>query len=83
MICLFLCLLVSDTTKFGYRMLQRMGWEEGKGLGAREEGRKEHVKIQGNRDNVGVCASMCAFVWYVCFGYSMTVSAIWLIRTQG
>ncbi len=42
-----------DTSKFGYRMLQKMGWTEGKGLGAKEDGGKEHVKVQRKTDSVG------------------------------
>ena len=42
-----------DTSKYGYRMLQRMGWEEGKGLGSKEEGLKEHIKVSVKRDNSG------------------------------
>ena len=36
-------------------MLQRMGWEEGKGLGLQEEGLKEHIKVKVKRDNRGEC----------------------------
>ena len=36
-------------------MLQRMGWEAGRGLGVREDGREEHIKIQRKKDNSGVC----------------------------
>lgn len=42
-----------DKSKYGYRMLQRMGWEEGKGLGSKEEGLKEYVKVKVKRDNRG------------------------------
>ena len=34
-------------------MLQRMGWEEGKGLGLQEEGITEHIKVKVKRDNCG------------------------------
>ena len=53
---------VSDKTKFGYRMLQRMGWEEGRGLGVREDGRDEHIKIQKKKDNSGMCVCVCVCV---------------------
>ena len=34
-------------------MLQKMGWAEGKGLGANEDGMQEHVKVSLKRDNLG------------------------------
>lgn len=43
----------ADKSKYGYRMLQRMGWEEGKGLGSNEEGQTEHIKVKVKRDNKG------------------------------
>ena len=45
--------IYADKSKYGYRMLQRMGWEEGKGLGSKEEGPREHIKVKVKRDNQG------------------------------
>ena len=43
----------SDTSRFGYQMLTKMGWESGKGLGANEDGATTHVKATKRRDNLG------------------------------
>ena len=43
----------SDTSRFGYQMLTKMGWENGKGLGANEDGSTTHVKATKRRDNLG------------------------------
>ncbi|KAJ2820888.1 hypothetical protein GGI24_004356, partial [Coemansia furcata] len=37
-------------------MLEKMGWSEGKGLGANEDGMKEHVKIKLKSNNFGIGA---------------------------
>jgi len=42
-----------DKSKFGYKMLQKMGWSEGKGLGALEDGELEHVKVMKKCDTSG------------------------------
>ena len=34
-------------------MLQKMGWSEGKGLGALEDGGLEHVKVKMKCDTTG------------------------------
>lgn len=34
-------------------MLTKMGWESGKGLGAKEDGATTHVKAAKRRDNLG------------------------------
>lgn len=35
----------NDQTRFGLKMLQKMGWTEGKGLGKYEQGQTTHVKL--------------------------------------
>jgi len=41
---------------FGYLMLTKMGWSKGKGLGAKEDGATEHIKILKKDDNKGIGA---------------------------
>ncbi|KAF2895306.1 hypothetical protein ILUMI_10861 [Ignelater luminosus] len=43
-----------DSNKFGQKMLERMGWKEGKGLGRNEDGLTEHVKVLYKSDNKGI-----------------------------
>ncbi|KAJ1768628.1 hypothetical protein IW140_003118 [Coemansia sp. RSA 1813] len=45
-----------DKGRFGFRMLEKMGWSEGKGLGAQEDGVREHVKIKLKTNSFGVGA---------------------------
>ncbi|PIA14349.1 G-patch-domain-containing protein [Coemansia reversa NRRL 1564] len=45
-----------DKNRFGFKMLEKMGWSEGKGLGANEDGLKEHVKIKLKTNNHGIGA---------------------------
>jgi Pin2-interacting protein X1 len=35
-------------------MLEKMGWKEGKGLGAKEDGTTEHIKVKKKLDNQGI-----------------------------
>lgn len=44
----------NDTNKFGQRMLEKMGWCSGKGLGAKENGMVEHVVVQFKNDEKGL-----------------------------
>lgn len=46
----------TDKSRFGFKMLEKMGWSEGKGLGANESGMTEHVKIKLKSNNHGVGA---------------------------
>ncbi|KYB24768.1 PIN2/TERF1-interacting telomerase inhibitor 1-like Protein [Tribolium castaneum] len=43
-----------DSSKFGQKMLEKMGWSKGKGLGAKENGIVEHVKIPYKNDSKGM-----------------------------
>ncbi|KAL2740643.1 G patch domain-containing protein 4 isoform X1 [Vespula squamosa] len=44
----------NDTNKFGQRMLEKMGWTTGKGLGINEQGITQHVKVKVKNDTVGI-----------------------------
>ncbi|CAH0731774.1 unnamed protein product, partial [Brenthis ino] len=44
----------NDTNKFGQRMLEKMGWSAGKGLGAKENGIVEHVVARYKNDDSGL-----------------------------
>jgi Pin2-interacting protein X1 len=46
----------NDTSKFGFRMMAKMGWAPGKGLGVNEDGKQQHVKIKLKDDNLGLGA---------------------------
>lgn len=41
---------------FGYRMLSKMGWAKGKGLGSKEDGMASHVKVEKKFDTFGIGA---------------------------
>ncbi|XP_014207323.1 uncharacterized protein LOC106638582 [Copidosoma floridanum] len=43
-----------DSSKFGQKMLEKMGWSSGKGLGAKEQGMVEHVRVKVKNDQVGI-----------------------------
>ncbi|PVU85888.1 hypothetical protein BB561_006876 [Smittium simulii] len=48
----------NDKNKFGYRLMQKMGWSEGKGLGSNETGIAEHLKIRLKTNNLGIGATV-------------------------
>ncbi|XP_056639861.1 uncharacterized protein PF3D7_1120600-like [Diorhabda sublineata] len=43
-----------DANKFGQKMLEKMGWQNGKGLGRKEDGITEHIKVSHKNDNKGM-----------------------------
>ncbi|CAD7076684.1 unnamed protein product [Hermetia illucens] len=46
--------LYEDDNRFGTRMLEKMGWKKGNGLGARQDGEKEFIRIRYKNDNEGL-----------------------------
>ncbi|KAK2093932.1 hypothetical protein P7K49_027670 [Saguinus oedipus] len=48
----------NDDSKFGQRMLEKMGWSKGKGLGAQEQGATDHIKVQVKNNHLGLGASI-------------------------
>jgi len=44
----------TDKSKFGYKMLMKMGWTEGKGLGMNENGMTDYVKTKTITEKEGV-----------------------------
>ncbi|XP_011502488.1 PREDICTED: uncharacterized protein LOC105365900 [Ceratosolen solmsi marchali] len=43
-----------DSNKFGQKIMEKMGWSNGKGLGAQEQGMVEHIRVKVKNDQVGV-----------------------------
>ncbi|XP_040016775.2 PIN2/TERF1-interacting telomerase inhibitor 1 isoform X2 [Gasterosteus aculeatus] len=44
----------NDESKFGHKMMERMGWSKGKGLGRSEQGSTENIKVKVKNDNYGL-----------------------------
>ncbi|XP_069742719.1 PIN2/TERF1-interacting telomerase inhibitor 1 isoform X2 [Narcine bancroftii] len=47
----------NDESRFGLKMLEKMGWSKGKGLGAHEQGTTENIKVQIKNNTVGLGAT--------------------------
>uniref|UniRef100_A0A3Q2GS21 PIN2 (TERF1) interacting telomerase inhibitor 1 n=1 Tax=Cyprinodon variegatus TaxID=28743 RepID=A0A3Q2GS21_CYPVA len=47
----------NDDNKFGQKMLERMGWSKGKGLGRSEQGSTDHIKVKVKNNNYGLGAN--------------------------
>ena len=45
-----------DKNRFGVKMLEKMGWTEGKGLGSRQHGQTEAIRVKMKQDNLGIGA---------------------------
>lgn len=43
-------------------MLERMGWAEGRGLGSKEDGRNEHVRVAKKSDTLGELAGVSGWI---------------------
>ncbi|XP_026466530.1 PIN2/TERF1-interacting telomerase inhibitor 1-like [Ctenocephalides felis] len=43
-----------DSNKFGQKLLEKMGWTSGKGLGVNESGITEHIKVAFKNDSQGI-----------------------------
>ncbi|PWA03408.1 hypothetical protein BB558_000422 [Smittium angustum] len=48
----------NDKSKFGYRLMQKMGWSEGQGLGASGNGIVDHLKVRLKMNSLGIGAEV-------------------------
>ena len=46
--------MVADKGSFAMRMMSKMGWEEGGGLGKDGEGMKTHIRVKKREDEVAL-----------------------------
>eukprot|EP01129_Flabellula_baltica_P005678 TRINITY_DN206_c0_g1_i2.p1 TRINITY_DN206_c0_g1~~TRINITY_DN206_c0_g1_i2.p1 ORF type:complete len:275 (+),score=102.62 TRINITY_DN206_c0_g1_i2:111-935(+) len=53
----------NDTSRYGFKMLEKMGWSHGKGLGANENGTTKHIPIVRKDDNKGIGANGIDEAW--------------------
>eukprot|EP01038_Epipyxis_sp_PR26KG_P011292 gene11292-15149_t len=44
----------SQPSSIAMKLMKKMGWEEGKGLGKNEDGMSNHIKMKKREDNVGL-----------------------------
>ncbi|RNA43461.1 PIN2 TERF1-interacting telomerase inhibitor 1, partial [Brachionus plicatilis] len=44
----------NNEDKFGKRLMEKMGWQKGKGLGANENGMTDHIKVKFKLDTKGI-----------------------------
>ena len=44
----------TDTTAYGRKMLEKMGWNDGDGLGKDKQGEKTFVRVKKRTDNLGL-----------------------------
>ncbi|XP_044762714.1 protein pxr-1-like [Coccinella septempunctata] len=43
-----------NSNKFGQKLMEKMGWSTGKGLGAKEDGMTEHIRVAYKNDTQGM-----------------------------
>ncbi len=43
-----------NENKFGQKLMEKMGWKDGKGLGANENGMVDHIRVKVRSDNRGL-----------------------------
>ena len=48
-----ICYCAPDGDGFGKKLMEKMGWKKGKGLGRAEDGIREHIKVAFKNDNAG------------------------------
>ena len=53
--------IYADDDKFGQRLLERMGWSKGKGLGANEDGNVNHITAKFKNDTRGLYSIRCNY----------------------
>ena len=45
-----------DSSGFGFRMMAKMGWAEGRGLGKKEDGAVTHIRVKKRADQLALGA---------------------------
>ena len=45
---------IADESKFGQKLMEKMGWSKGKGLGLNQDGNVDIIRVQQKQDTVGM-----------------------------
>lgn len=68
---------ITDTTKFGQKLMKKFGWSEGKGLGVKEDGISDHIKVDYKFGNKGNSGDLCDIISIALFCCSCYVESIY------
>jgi Pin2-interacting protein X1 len=54
---------ILDDSKIGQKMLEKMGWKKGSGLGLKENGEAEPIKVLTKSDRKGMSLQLILHSW--------------------
>eukprot|EP00755_Sulcionema_specki_P039793 Sspe_Gene.113487::Locus_97825_Transcript_1_1_Confidence_1.000_Length_466::g.113487::m.113487/K11135/PINX1; Pin2-interacting protein X1 len=67
----------NDKGRLGFKLLEKMGWSEGKGLGKDLGGMTEHIRVQQKEDQTGLGSKLDVNAWKSnTFNYESTLKKL-------